>query len=146
MTDYDASLQTILENYASALQTLDTRYRLGDGLFGFGRKKGDDPCHDVMDKAVEALISRLSEDPEAASQAPDVLRMLLEAESSRSWPDHARWMLVAVQRHAQLLVPLLSHTEAASLADWYSAQYSRAKRFPVQQALLKSLLTRAAAE
>lgn len=142
MTDYAAAFQEILARYASALEALDARSRPGDGLFGLGRRKGDDPCHDALDREVAALLTGLAGDPDAVSQASGLLRLLLEAESSRSWPDHARWMLIAVQRHGQALVPLLSPTDAASLAAWYADRYPRGTRFPVQKDLLRSLRRR----
>ena len=139
MTDYAAAFQEILSRYASALQALDARSHPADGLFGLGRRKGDDPCHDALDREVAALLTGLAADPDAVSQASGLLRLLLEAESSRSWPEHARWMLIAVQRHGQLLVPLLSPTDAASLAAWYADRYPRSSRFPVQRDLLRAL-------
>ena len=139
MSSYADKFREIMDQYEASLQALDSRSRPGDGIFGFGRKKADDPCHDAMDQAVEALLARLAADPEAAPEAPGLLRLLLEAESARPWPDHARWMLMASQRHGMLLVPLLSPRDAAEIAARYAALYSRFDRFPAQQALLKAL-------
>ena len=144
MGTYNDAFQGILNQYEAALQELDSRSRPGEGLFGFGRKKADDPCHDAMDQSVETLVSRLAADPDAVSEVPGFLRLLLEAESARPWPDHARWMLVAAQRHGMPLVPLLSPSDASDLASWYAARYSRFDRFPAQQTLLKALKARAA--
>ena len=144
MTDYGSAFQEILASYASALQALETRSHPGDGLFGLGRKKGDDPCHEAMDQAVSSLLTSLAGDPEAVSQVPAVLRLLLEAESVSPWPEHARWMLIAIQRHGQLLVPLLSPADASALAVWYAGRYSRSQRFPVQRDLLRALQRRGA--
>ena len=60
MTDYAAAFQEILARYASALEALDARSHPGAGLFGLGRRKGDDPCHDALDREVAALLTGLA--------------------------------------------------------------------------------------
>ena len=142
MKDYASDFYQILSRYDADLHAMNTHARPADGLFGLGRRRGDDPCHDVMDQAVQDLLTRLCADPDAVDQAPGILRLLLEAESARSWPDHARWMLIAAQRHGLLLVPLLSAADAAALASWYEGLYRRADRFPVQRDLLRALRRR----
>ena len=144
MSRYADEFSGILEKYRQDLQKLESESRPGDGLFGFGRKKEDHPCHTAMDQAAEALCTRLAGDPEADSQeASGLLRLLLEAASACPWPDHARWMLIAAQRHGMLLVPRLSPEDAEDIAGRFAAAVNRRDRVPVQETLMKALRRRA---
>ena len=126
--------EDILREYGSAVQTLQKNRKMFDGVLGLGTHPGSAPCHDAMDKQVEALCR------EAAPEEADALaERILHAAFNWEGPEYARLMLIAVQRHLQLLLPALSPTAREALAAWYEKKYPRRLRLPVQEQLLKAL-------
>ena len=71
--------------------------------------------------------------------AADAIGLLLGAEEDRPWPEEARWMLVAAQRHALPVIPLLPGAQRRKLLLEYRKRYPRFRRLPVQDQVLKAL-------
>lgn len=136
--EYMDRLQALLADYRADIDRLERSRKPTDGLLGFGKKPGDDACHDKMDERVRALAGEMTADPDADGIAP-ALRLLLNAGTDETWPDHARWMLLAQQRHFLPLIPRLSAGERAELAALYDSLYPRRLRLPVQKQLAKAL-------
>ena len=139
MPRYLEEAEKLFDDYERQVIQLEANRKLGDGLLGFGKRVEDAPCHGDFDRAMEALISQIARDDEAAGDAAIVAELLLRAEDSRVWPASARWMALAVQRHALLLIPLLSSQAARQLGEWYEKRYPARIRFPVQKEILKAL-------
>ena len=73
------------------------------------------------------------------ADAAEAVGLLLRAEDDRPWPMDARWMLVAAQRHALPLIPLLPAAERQGLLLEYRKRYPRFHRLPVQNEILQAL-------
>ena len=74
--DYMERLQALLADYRADIDRLERSRKPTDGLLGFGKKPGDDACHDKMDERVRALADEMAADPDADGIAP-ALRLLL---------------------------------------------------------------------
>ena len=132
------NLDAILQDYLAAVQELQKGRKLFDGLLGMGSRPGDAPCHDELDKKIAALCAQAAELEDADGKAA-FLEALFQAEGSWTGPEYARWMLVAVQRHALAVIPALPEESRRAMAVRYEKKYPRRRRLPVQDQLLAAL-------
>ena len=135
---YAEQLQSILEQYRADIDHLEKTRKPTDGLLGFGKKPGDDACHELMDRQAAALLEQLAQDPGTA-EIPDVMRLVFTAGADASWPGYAHWALLAVQRHILPLIPRLAPAEAAELSRLYDGLCPKRERMPVQKQIAKAL-------
>ncbi|MBR3503281.1 MAG: hypothetical protein IKO07_03435 [Clostridia bacterium] len=131
-------LRDLFDEYEVAVRQADAHRPLGSGLLGMGPKRGDDPCHEAFDRQIAALCGEIAADRPPAEEVGDAVELLLRAEDDRAWPEYTRWMLIAVQRHALPLIPLLPEARRQALYAWYKKRYPTFRRLPVQQQLLKA--------
>ena len=136
---YAQKLRDLLDEYETAVRQARARKTPGSGLLGFGPKRGDDPCHEAFDQKLEALFAAMAAGDPPVEDAADVIGLLLGAEEDRPWPEEARWMLVAAQRHALPVIPLLPGAQRRKLLLEYRKRYPRFRRLPVQDQVLKAL-------
>ncbi len=135
---YDEKLRGLFDEYEAAVREADARRAPGSGLLGLGPKRGDDPCHEVFDQQIAALCGEIAADQPPAAELGDVIGLLLMAEDDRAWPEYTRWMLIAVQRHALPLIPLLPAEARRELGAQYKKRYPTFQRLPVQRQILKA--------
>lgn len=135
---YAPQVRAILDEYAQALEETARQRRPTEGLLGFGRKLGDEPCHEIMDRKIAALTETLLAD-DGAEDADEAASLLLRAEADGAWPEAAKFALIAAQRHLIPLVSRLSRNGAAEMAAWFEKRYPVFRRLPVQKQLLKAL-------
>ena len=139
-----SSLEHVFEAYLDEVDEVMRRRKPADGILGFGNAPQNDPCHERFDRAVEAQVQRLLDAaPDAAVE--EAVGFLLRDEALSRRAECARWMLIAVQRHALALVPLLSAESAGELLREYTARYSWTKRFPTQKQVIDALKRQARA-
>ena len=131
--------RSILDAYQEDLDALAASLRPGDGVFGFGRVPGNDPCHERFDAKVAALAERLLPRAEDGVEEAELAGLLLRCDSELSLPVYAQGMLIAIQRHALPLIPCLGADEARELTRWYEKQYPFYRRAPIQKDILKAL-------
>lgn len=138
MRNYLGELQGILDTYGEELEAAGKKRKAASGIFGFGPKPGDDPCHEKADRAVQTLLEQLAgeNDPETAGQVVDGL---FRAEAERKWPADAQIMMIALQRHALPLLEQLPPEKKRELQAWYEKRYKRSQRLPLQKTILKLL-------
>ena len=129
-------LEEICEQYRRDVMEMDKTLRPGSGMLGLGPRPGDAPCHEKFDRAVAALLRT---PPEDTADAAAVSRALLLREDGPAWPEHAKWMLIAVQRHGMALYRRLPPETAAALLDRYEKLYPRMRRLPVQKEIMRAL-------
>ena len=43
-----AEVKKLYSEYIAQVQELESKKKIGDGLFGMGKKISDDPCHDAF--------------------------------------------------------------------------------------------------
>ena len=138
-TSYAQKLRDLLDEYETAVRQARARKTPGSGLLGFGPKRGDYPCHEAFDQKLEALFAAMAAGDPPVEDAADAIGLLLRAEEDRPWPEEARWMLVAAQRHALPVIPLLPGAQRRKLLLEYRKRYPRFRRLPVQDQVLKAL-------
>ena len=135
---YTQQLQSLLTAYRADIDALEKTRRPTDGFLGFGKKPGDDACHEKLDQQAAALAADLAADP-GSMETADMLRLLFAAGADESWPNYAHWWLLALQRHFLPLIPRLSQEERKALAADYDRLCPRRQRLPLQKQMAKAL-------
>ena len=139
MGNYKDRLEYILRAYEEELALAVRNRKPASGILGFGPGPGDDPCHSTLDQAVETLMRDLIREPGGVSEAGPVISRLLRVESEDRWPEPARLMLNAAQRHAIPLIPALDRETREELYAWYEKRHPRYRRFPLHKQILLAL-------
>ena len=139
MADYTQAFEDILAEYRVNVEEVRKKTRVFDGFMGLGNHPGNAACHEIMDKAVEKLCAEAAEepDPEAAGA---LVEKLFHAEGAWEGPEYARLALLAAQRHALALIPLLAAEKRETLGAWYQKTYPRRERTPAQDRILAALM------
>ena len=114
-TPYTQKLRDLLDEYEAAVRAAKARRTAASGLLGLGPKGSDDPCHEAFDGKLATLFAAMAAGDASPADAAEATGLLLRAEDDRPWPMDARWMLVAAQRHALPLIPLLPAAERQGL-------------------------------
>ncbi len=138
MRNYLGELQGILDTYGEELEAAGKKRKAVSGIFGFGPKPGDDPCHEKADRAVQTLLEELAEEDDAELTG-QVVSGVLHADAGRKWPSDASLMLIAIQRHTLPLLPKMNAEARQELCAWYEKRYKRSQRLPLQKTILKLL-------
>ena len=133
------SLNTILDEYERAIEAETRTRKPAEGLLGFGRKPGDMACHEAFDQKIEAFFVQLAAQPPCREELIAALQSLFRAADTRPWPEHAYWSLLAAERHALRLIPLLNREDASALLREYAARYKPWERLPVQKQVIQAL-------
>ena len=139
MDSYSGELLALLDEYEAAVHEAEARRRPGDGLFGFGQKLGDDPCHEVFDRKIAALCARAGAEGCPPGETAEMIALLMGAEDDRPWPECARWAVIAAHRHALPLIPRLAEEERRALLALYGKRYPAYRRLPVQREIVRAL-------
>lgn len=131
--------QCVLSAYQEDLDRLAESLRPGDGVFGFGRVPGDDPCHERFDKRASELAESWAQPERDRAEAADLVRRMLRCDRDLALPVYAQGMLLAIQRHVLPLIPRLTEAEAREMRLWYEKQYPFFRRMPIQKDVLRAL-------
>lgn len=139
-----AEIQALYEDYLEKARAAERDRRPGEGLFGFGRRPADDPCHQAFLQA----LHRAAEAPageEDARETAEALRWICDAPIRfREDPPSIYWTLVAAHGAMSAAIPRLSPGDARELSAHYEASWPKARRMPVQMQVLKALRRAAA--
>lgn len=133
------ALEQAYSDYRAELAQAEKKQKPTDGLFGLGHSIKDDPCHDRLDERIAALVQQAAAEHIDAKLAAQALRLLYTQTSLYPYPESARWMLYATERHGLQLVPLLTREDAAELCREYGKRYKLWDRLPVQRQLHQAL-------
>ena len=133
------ALRQLYADYLEQAHSLERNRRLGEGLFGFGRRPADDPCHELFVKAVSETMLALAEEQDAATVA-EAMRWICDA--PLMFPDEPPsiyWVLMAAHGGMLAGISSLGIQDAKALYDHYDLTWPREKRMPLQQQVHKAL-------
>ena len=136
-------LRRVYDEYLSDAARLSSTYKPTDGLLGFGRGPGSDPCHDRFQERLERALAVTAEAAPPSSVVAEVLSFIYEAPLRHQNNTMVSLMLKAVHTLTEPLVTLLSQEDAATLWTRYDEAYPRAERLPVQKKIAALLRERA---
>ncbi len=135
---YPERFQKIMAEYDMAVKEVEGKRKFFDGLLGMGNHPGNAACHEVMDRQVLDLCREAAGEA-GPEEAAGLIREIYAAEGKWHGPEHARLMLLAVQRHTMELIDRLDEKDRQELARQYAERYPRRKRLPVQNQVLDRL-------
>ena len=128
----------MMSEYDEAVREVQKNRKIFDGVFGMGTHPGNAPCHDVLDRKIEALCREAAEEPDAG-QIREMLEEIYAVPLKWQGPEYAKLMLIAVQRHTMPLISRLAEEDRAELSAWYQKTWPRRRRLPLQEEVLKAL-------
>ena len=132
-------IKTLYAEYASEVERLEGSRKLGDGLFGMGKKVSDDPCHDQFSARLEELLKDFAATSPASSEVSEVLSYIYNVQKDHRDFVSAYWLMNAVHGFTVELISFLTPQDAGELAEQYEKICPRSERFPVQKKVLKAL-------
>lgn len=134
-----AAIRKIYDSYFDKALAAEQNRKPTDGMFGIGKKPGDDPCHTEFAAELEAALNTYKEGSPASAEVRELLDFMYQLPKSHEEPKSIYWMLIAVHGLSAILIPLLGQSDAAALRKSYAAAYKRWERLPVQQQILRAL-------
>ena len=137
MTVEEISL--LYDRYLEDAARAEREQKPGEGLFGFGKRPQDAPCHEHFVSDLGTALNVIAESEPDSTFLRSILGMIYDAPKTRPAPKSAYWMLIAVHGLTLPLIPLLSPEDAAALSLSYAAAFPRRERLPVQKQVLDSL-------
>lgn len=114
----------------------------GEGIFGFGRKLSDEPCHMELIEGVQKVAEAMAK--EATSQeAAKAIRYILERpECYEKVAQSMYWTMITAQGQVMPLIPCLNKEDALEIYTWYNKENPKRLRLPIQNDIVKALKAR----
>lgn len=131
--------QNLYSEYLEAALKAEQNRRITDGMFGFGKKPDDDPCHAAFPDAMKELAAQFQKQNPDSGSVYEVLSYLYMLPREHREPNSAYWMLIAVAGLTKDLIPRLSAQDAFRLYEEYRKLFRRWERLPVQKEIIQLL-------
>lgn len=110
-----------------------------DGLFGFGKKPGDDACHEWFLDALAAETERMISGGIKGTDASSAASALLHAAADTGLTASAKWTLVAAEKTILPLIERMPAGDKQSLLAWYDRAVPKRRRLPVEKEIAAAL-------
>lgn len=136
-------IQNIYQGYFDAVQKAEQNRKITDGMFGFGKKPADNPCHTEFLETLRSILTSQTHEKPDSKHIQEILSYIYVSPAEHPEPQSAYWMLIAVHGLTNGLIPLLSKDDAAALLETYSKTYRRWERLPVQKNIIRLLKSQA---
>lgn len=136
---FSDTINRIIDEYIDECRKIMAEASPADGLLGLWNDPGKNPCHEAFMKKLEEETRHMADASVDSAEAYSVTCILLKAAFERECPEIARWTLLSAHRATLPLIPILNHEQRNILREWYDSHVSRRDRFPVQNAVYKSL-------
>ncbi len=133
------ALQALYKDYIEKALAAEKNRKPADGLFGFGKKAADDPCHEQFSESVETELKAFAETSPDSAEVRCVLEFMFQTPTAHQEPVSIYWMLEAVQGFAIPLIEKLSPQDAKRLKELYGSLYPRLQRLPIQNQVYDAL-------
>ncbi len=130
-------VQKLYEDYIDQALEIQKNRHYTDGIFGFGRRSSDDPCHEKFIENLTAQMKEFKENGISSQELREVLSYIFLAHDDHRDPASIYWVLVAAHAATLDVLPLLSQEDAAALYAQYGKLFKRRDRLPVQTKALK---------
>lgn len=134
-------IKSIYEGYLADTIRLEKNRSLSDGLMGFGKRLDFDACHDAFAEQIEKCIREGAAKSPSSTEVFELLDFMFKVPQENRSNKLAYWMLLAIQKHGEVLFPFLKLEEAEKLFKLYSEIYPRNTMLPVQKEIIKALQT-----
>jgi hypothetical protein len=135
----EQTLQSLYEAYLTEAHHAELAQKPTDGLFGFGKKAADDPCHDRFVVSLDNWLKKFADSTPDSATVRNALSFIYNAHAENRDYQSIYWVLIAVHGLTRNLVPLLNRDDASALLSEYTSAFPRYARLPVQKELLVAL-------
>ena len=129
----------LYETYIEQGEKLEANRKFTDGLFGFGKKPSDDPCHANFVQALKEHLEDWTRRGADSARLREAAAFIFQAPKEHEKPLSVYWPLGAAQASVQAVIPGLNREDAQALAEQFKAIYRRWERMPAQEQMLKAL-------
>lgn len=136
-------IKQICDEYIAEAERLESERKIGDGLFGIGKKPADDPCHDKFADDMEKAFAEIAKESPDSSSVREILSYIYHLPKEHDKPASVFWMLNAIHVFTLPLIEFLSSDDAKLLTSGYASDYRRWDRLPAQEQVYKALKKRA---
>lgn len=140
------AIRGIYDDYLADVEKLIATRKPTDGLMGFGKRAGDDVCHERFADRLEAELNDVAKASPSSEEAFAVMHVVFEVPPEYKDNSLAYLMLLAVQGLTDGLIPFLSREDAQKLSSLYSDLYPKHSLLPVQKKISMHLLSQAGYE
>lgn len=137
------AVRGIYEDYLADVGKLIASRKPTDGLMGFGKRAGDDICHERFADRLEAKLNDVAKASPNSGEAYAVMSVVFKFPSEHRDDSLTYWMLIAVQGLTDALIPFLSEQDAQRLSAEFSDLYPKHSYLPVQKQLAAHLRSQA---
>lgn len=132
-------LRRLYEEYIVEAREARAKLKYFEGVFGFGRKSSDDPCHSRFMEAFEELMNAVAAEGLDSAELREMLAYIYRAPAENREPQAVYWMFMAVHGLTLELAGQLSREDAEALWSEYRKVYPRWERLPAQKKVLSAL-------
>ena len=132
-------VRNLYAKYLEEALSAEKKQKLTDGMFGFGKKAADDPCHSAFYEALKALLEAYAGETPDSGCVSEILSFIYQEPLHHREPPSIYWMLIAAHGLTSSLTETLSAKDAAALYEAYSKNYSRWELLPVQKDIYRRL-------
>lgn len=133
------AVRELWEAYIAETERLEREKKPGAGIFGLTPGPKDDPCHEQFLLQARTLLEEMQSAAPPSGEVRRTLEYIYQAPLDHPTPLTAYWSLQAVHGMTAPLAALLDREDARTLRDWYTKQYRRWERLPVQKEALAAL-------
>ena len=132
-------LRCLYGEYLIEAHRVEANHNPLDGVWGFGRKSSDDPCHSRFAEDLEALLKAAAVEGIESAGLREMLAYIYRAPKENREPLAVYWMLMAVHGLTLELAGQLRREDAEALWNEYRTAYPRRERLSPQKKVLSAL-------
>ncbi|PKM72397.1 MAG: hypothetical protein CVU91_08315 [Firmicutes bacterium HGW-Firmicutes-16] len=136
-------IRGIYDDYIAEVKNLLATRKPTDGLMGFGKRAGDDVCHERFADRIEQKLNDFAQALPSSESVYAVMRVVFEIPQKHKDDSLTYWMLLAVQGLTDVLIPLLTKQDAVKLSELFSELYPKYSWLPVQKKIAAQLFLQA---
>ncbi len=136
-------IRGIYDDYIADVKTLMATRKPTDGLMGFGKRAGDDICHERFADRLEQKLNDIVQATPSSETVYAALRFIYETPPEYKDDSLVYLMLLAVQGLTNGLIPFLTKQDAAGLSELFSDLYPKYSYLPAQKKVASQLLLQA---
>ena len=136
MQTQQMQLEQLYRDYIAQCRKLSAAEPIGARFLSPGKDARNHPCHQEFYDSVRNLLEQFLQ--QGIDEGEHMLRWMLEAPYLHAG-EEAQWYLLAVQRHAVLLIPGLDAPTRRRIGRWYKKLVPSHQRLPIQDELIRML-------
>ena len=132
-------VRQLYQQYLEQAMKAEQNQKLTDGMFGFGKRAADDPCHTAFNESLQDMMAQFADEKPDSTATAEVLAYIYRMPTEHQNPLSIYWMLIAAHGTTEKLIGHLTPKDASVLLTEYGNLYRRWERLPVQKNIYRAL-------